>query len=613
MSEQPEDKSFSENVQDVAHGPFGFGWLAWRILFWMALIGLGPLLVMAFQGYHCARMAVIERAEAQLGSVVESRKSRIEQWFSEREADMGLIAGVLGDSPGWLKSAAGRDGDSLPSFKIMDEIRRRSPAYETLWFYGLDWRPVFRSGAQDHSDSELLTGKFKEALSSSSKPYFSPVHLHDNGTEYGMHLGCRVSSPRGEALGYAIAYLKISETIDPILSDSSGLGTMGKVYLHFRDENILYTPAEERKVSLNIDPRLGLPLRSGTSAILEYEDFRGRRVLGISKNIPVLNASVIVDLDHAYLFGWLDVLRERALETGSITLVIVLLLAARSSWKLSQPLRELAATARKIAAGRHSERLGPLEGIEAQEVGRAFNKMLDELEASKRRLLHAATLAAVGELSSSIAHEMRNPLSSIRINLQALRCKVEAGPYQELSAIALEQVDRLERMLSELLNFSKPLELAPEPFEFSGLAGQVISELTPQAEEKNVSLAVEKPSGSLLLSADREQIHRALTNLVQNALDAVPPGGWVELGATAGGADNGYAEIRVSDNGPGIRPEDREMIFQPFFTTREGGTGLGLANVKKIVEGHDGKIEVESSPGKGSVFRLLLPHGGKSA
>ena len=613
MSEQPEDKSFSENVQDVAHGPFGFGWLAWRILFWMALIGLGPLLVMAFQGYHCARMAVIERAEAQLGSVVESRKSRIEQWFSEREADMGLIAGVLGDSPGLLKSAAGRDGDSLPSFKIMDEIRRRSPVYETLWFYGLDWRPVFRSGAQDHSDSELLTGKFKEALSSSSKPYFSPVHLHDNGTEYGMHLGCRVSSPRGEALGYAIAYLKISETIDPILSDSSGLGTMGKVYLHFRDENILYTPAEERKVSLNIDPRLGLPLRSGTSAILEYEDFRGRRVLGISKNIPVLNASVIVDLDHAYLFGWLDVLRERALETGSITLVIVLLLAARSSWKLSQPLRELAATARKIAAGRHSERLGPLEGIEAQEVGRAFNKMLDELETSKRRLLHAATLAAVGELSSSIAHEMRNPLSSIRINLQALRRKVEAGPYQELSAIALEQVDRLERMLSELLNFSKPLELAPEPFEFSGLAGQVISELAPKAQEKQVTLAVGNASGDLRLTADREQIHRALTNLVQNAMDAVPPGGRVELGAAAVEEENGYAEIRVSDNGPGVRPEDREMIFQPFFTTREGGTGLGLANVKKIVEGHDGKIEVESSPGKGSVFRLLLPHGGKSA
>ena len=613
MSDQPQNEAFSESGPNDSKGRFGFGRLAWRILFWMALIGLGPLLVMAVQGYHCARMAVIERAEAQLGSVVESRKSRIEQWFSEREADMGLIAGVLGDSPGLLKKAAGSGGGNSPSFKILDDIRRRSPAYETLWFYDLDWRPVFRSGAQGHSDSDLMTAKFKEALSSSSRPYFGPVHPHDNGTEYGMHLGCRVSNPQGAALGYAIAYLRISETIDPILNDSSGLGTMGKVYLHFRDENILYTPAEERKVSLKIDPRLGLPLRSGTSAILEYEDFRGRRVLGISKNIPVLNASVIVDLDNAYLFGWLDVLRERALETGSITLVIVLLLAARSSWKLSQPLRELAATARKIAAGRHSERLGPLEGIEAQEVGRAFNKMLDELEASKRRLLHAATLAAVGELSSSIAHEMRNPLSSIRINLQALRRKVEAGPYQELSAIALEQVDRLERMLSELLNFSKPLELAPEPFEFSGLAGQVISELAPKAQEKQVTLAVGNASGDLRLTADREQIHRALTNLVQNALDAVPPGGRVELGAAAVEEENGYAEIRVSDNGPGVRPEDREMIFQPFFTTREGGTGLGLANVKKIVEGHDGKIEVESSPGKGSVFRLLLPHGGKSA
>ena len=613
MSDQPQKTAISEGGLNYPKGRFGFGRLAWRILFWMALVGLGPLLVMAVQGYHCARMAVIERAEAQLGSVVESRKSRIEQWFSEREADMGLIAGVLGDSPGLLKEAAGSGGGNFQSFKILEDIRRRSPAYETLWFYDLDWRPVFRSGAEGHSGSDLMTGKFKQALSSSSRPYFGPVHPHDNGTEYGMHLGCRVSSPQGAALGYVIAYLRISETIDPILNDSSGLGTMGKVYLHFRDENILYTPAEERKVSLKIDPRLGLPLRSGTSAILEYEDFRGRRVLGISKNIPILNASVIVDLDHAYLFGWLDVLRERALLTGSITLVIVLLLAARSSWKLSQPLRELAATARKIAAGRHSERLGRLEGIEAQEVGRAFNKMLDELETSKRRLLHAATLAAVGELSSSIAHEMRNPLSSIRINLQALRRKVEAGPYQELSAIALDQVDRLERMLSELLNFSKPLELELQPFNVGELAGQVVSELHLPAEEKKVALVVENPSGSLLLTADREQIHRALTNLVRNALDAAPPGGRVELGATAGGTDNGCAEIRVSDNGPGVRPEDREKIFQPFFTTREGGTGLGLANVKKIVEGHDGKIEVESSPGKGSVFRLFLPYGGKSA
>jgi signal transduction histidine kinase len=200
---------------------------------------------------------------------------------------------------------------------------------------------------------------------------------------------------------------------------------------------------------------------------------------------------------------------------------------------------------------------------------------------------------------------MRNPLSSVKINLQALRKKVEGDTtYSELADIASDQVIRLEKMLADLLSYGKPLHLSPTGISFGNLAKEVLELVRQEATERSVSVKIEDEFGQKSITADPEQARRALTNLVSNAIQAAPQGGAVLINAKI--IETNKAIISVSDNGHGISETEKEKLFQPFFTTKEGGTGLGLANVKKIVEYHGWNISAENLPEGGAVFTILL-------
>jgi signal transduction histidine kinase len=269
---------------------------------------------------------------------------------------------------------------------------------------------------------------------------------------------------------------------------------------------------------------------------------------------------------------------------------------------------------RRIAEGHHEERLGALPGAEAQDVGTAFNKMLDELAASYRRLSHAASLASVGELSSSVVHEMRNPLSSIKMNLRALREKVQGdAAYRELADIASNQVERLEHMLSDLLGYGKPLHLELTGVRFGDVARDVVDVMRPEAEKRAVSIRVQDHLEDTELKTDREQMRRALTNLVANAVQAAKLNGTVLVTGRIDAQAPERVAISVSDDGPGLSEAQMDKLFQPFFTTRDGGIGLGLANVKKIVDYHGGTVSAENRPEGGAVFTIYLPLKGPPA
>jgi signal transduction histidine kinase len=348
--------------------------------------------------------------------------------------------------------------------------------------------------------------------------------------------------------------------------------------------------------------------KDDSSEVFEYSDFRGEDVLGTAAAIPDLDWILVAEIDREEAFGWLSILRSRAVGTGIVTLALILILAVTFSNRLSKPMKRLANIAHRIADGHHGERLEPLEGKEAQEVGLAFNTMLDQLAASHARLQHAAALAAVGELSTSIVHEMRNPLSSVKMNLQALRRSVEDdNGYSELADIALDQTSRLEKMLTDLLNYGKPLSLDVKEVNFNELADDVVEVARKESEAKNVSLRIENGLKDVTLKADHEQLWRSLTNLVSNAVHAAPQDGSVTISGVLSPESDDWVAISVRDNGLGVDGALKETIFQPFYTTHDGGTGLGLANVKKIAEYHGGKGSVDNSEEGGAVFTLLLP------
>jgi len=260
------------------------------------------------------------------------------------------------------------------------------------------------------------------------------------------------------------------------------------------------------------------------------------------------------------------------------------------------------------------------------------------IAAMELELRSAERLAAVGEMAAKIAHEIRNPLASISGSIQILQAgghaTGEADPDSErLMEIVLRETERLNALIGQFLQYSRPVPPALEPVPVRALLEEM-RELLEASKPDEVELACEG-SESLTAMADRDQLKQVLWNLAINGLHAMPKGGILCLSVAPGTVDPAQdwhsdgrkgewsdnlrqstvekgVEIAISDTGVGILPEDQGRIFEPFFTTKAEGTGLGLATVHRVVEGHGGSIRVESREG-GTTFRVCLPSVGEDA
>jgi signal transduction histidine kinase len=217
----------------------------------------------------------------------------------------------------------------------------------------------------------------------------------------------------------------------------------------------------------------------------------------------------------------------------------------------------------------------------------------------------ARRLAALGQFAAAIAHDIRTPLTSISLNVQILRRKLQLpDDDREHLDIALEELARLDRSVAEILEFAKPVKLTSEPIDVAELIETTKKNLTPVLSERGVAVRVE-PADALTVHGDPQRLRQVLTNLVDNAANASRRGAEVTLRASAT-ADR-HVAIEVEDHGRGIGPDDLPRIFEPFFTTRPDGTGLGLAIVHKVIRAHGGDIKVRSTLGGGSTFTITLP------
>jgi len=239
----------------------------------------------------------------------------------------------------------------------------------------------------------------------------------------------------------------------------------------------------------------------------------------------------------------------------------------------------------------------------AKELAEA-NRHLQEAEDAVRR---SERLAALGQLTAGLAHELRNPLGTIRASAEVLAKQLPEGNdlAREMAAYIASDVDRANSLVVRFLEFARPLVLHRESVELHGLLDRVVQEFERMTPAPAVTVYKNYDPAVRPLALDAEWMERVVLNLLVNAAQASPPGSVVTLRTRQGsGAE---AEIAVIDRGSGVAPEHRGSIFNPFFTTKKEGVGLGLAIVAKIVDEHGGRLEFDSEPGKGSVFRLLLP------
>jgi PAS domain S-box-containing protein len=259
----------------------------------------------------------------------------------------------------------------------------------------------------------------------------------------------------------------------------------------------------------------------------------------------------------------------------------------------------------------------PLRGGEGKELGViGVFRDLTRVRQLEDRLRRSDRLAAIGELAAGLAHEIKNPLTSLLTFSRHLPRRFEDAEFrQKFQSVVPRELERINTIVERLLELARPARLAFKPLRVPALLERVLELYGERLEAQGVRIVRDWRRDVPVLWADQEALYRALVNLVANALDAMPRGGMLTLRVglsdadTLAGARSGARRlaIEVEDSGTGIAPTDLDRVFNPFFSTKEGGTGLGLALTQKIVEDHGGSIDVRSTLGSGALFRIVLP------
>ncbi|HNT26597.1 MAG TPA: ATP-binding protein [bacterium] len=242
-----------------------------------------------------------------------------------------------------------------------------------------------------------------------------------------------------------------------------------------------------------------------------------------------------------------------------------------------------------------------------EEIARKLSETLDEMKLLDEQLIRAGRLQALGEMTAGLAHEIKNPLASIKGAADIIADAVPTdSPRRRMVDIQHAELERLTGLLERFLAFARPKDFVVSTVDITTLAVDTVSFIAPQAAKKQVNIQTRLEP--LTLSADREKLTQLFLNILLNAVDASPEGSTVTVTTERrrkGKSD--YACITVTDRGAGIAAELRDKVFNPFFTTKPDGTGLGLSIAARIADQHKGFIEVEDAPDGGAIFTVFLP------
>jgi signal transduction histidine kinase len=302
--------------------------------------------------------------------------------------------------------------------------------------------------------------------------------------------------------------------------------------------------------------------------------------------------------------GFLQSVWWQFLLAGAIAAVIALVMARWLARGMTQPLRDMADAARRMQTGDYSSRVVTTTRDEVGQLAAAFNRMsleLDNLEASRR------------DLVANVSHELKTPITAIRAHLENLLDGVEQ-PNPDVLQVMLAQSERLGRLVEQLLDLSKlesgEVPLRREGISLAPLVSRVMSEIEVVRSDRDVEVLSDLPSDLPEIEADAERVHQVIFNLVDNAVRFTPEGGEVRIEAHR---RDGSVEVTVADTGVGIPAENLPRLFERFYRVDparargDGGTGIGLAIARSVVEAHGGTISAESEPGRGSTFTFDLP------
>ena len=362
-------------------------------------------------------------------------------------------------------------------------------------------------------------------------------------------------------------------------------------------------PLDHRADGIPADPALVAAATQARGELKEREQEIKRHTdqLAVNMERKVIDTALNLELNEARL-------RLFTIMLGIGAIVIGLLVTLWATLNL-RPLRRLRDAARRIAAGDYASRIAERGPAEVADLAREFNSMGRAVQERERELVRSERLAAIGKMAAMITHEVRNPLSSIGLNTELLEEELGRMPDaasaegRALCRSIMREVDRLTAITEEYLAFARlpTPRLAPEAIDT--VVGNLATFVREDLAARGVALELDAAGDLPRAMIDEGQIRQSLLNLVRNAAEAGARHVWLR---TRRGPDD-RIEIEVADDGPGIPADLMPRLFDPFFSTKDAGTGLGLALTQQIVRDHGGDIRVASSPGGGATFVVSVP------
>jgi signal transduction histidine kinase len=590
-------------------GPSGTPWFAslgTRLLGFALLLVVLPAAIFAVLTFSSARRALEESAGRQLataaheaaehvGDPLEQERRSLRVW--SRQDVMGDL--VAGDPQGrvarFLAALVEQDGAYLALEAVdrngivlaaADPRQRQARRMNDAWFTAaLTGQPALRGPEEDE-----VAGRRVLHLASRIRPgggageVVGVLHLVLDWTRVEAQLARSRADLASIGLETRILLVRAGSVIGSSLGNGTGDASTAPL-VHAAERAFAEHQSPAWVVAKEARALLGI-----------YRPAGGQKDWGVVVAQPLRDALAPI---HELEVRWIVVF--------ACVLVAATAVAGIQGARMIRPLRELTAVTRQVAAtGRPMPAPDVARGDEIGELAASFTQMSDRLDRAQEDLVEATRLALVGELAAGVAHEVRTPLSVLRSSTQLLHRALPPGERHadELARLMLDEIDRLERLVAGLLELARPRPPARVATALPEVLDRVADLAAAQAQGSGVEIVRTYAGLDVPALCDPDQIRQVALNLVVNALQHARPHGRVEIrGVTA----DGRVGFEVADDGPGIDDANRERVFLPFFTTRAGGTGLGLALVKAIVEAHRGRVSLESGAGQGAVFRVLLP------